>query len=258
MINKPYKINRNDYDEIYFTSDQHYNHNPRWDIPLWKQRGFSDVNAQDEWLRHEYSKISSNSLIISLGDPALNSSPESLLNLFNQTAAPIWTLFGNHFGNDYSLFREGINTYNYIHSVQKERLNPIQPLEYEIYPFTVNRNRDNNTLLGVPGFHTNKLYALTFLGTHAIFNIGNSFFNCQHMAPLVFDKMKHDNFYALCGHSHGNLTIANPEHTDDGRLLDCGVDNSIKYNGTAFFEYEEVLNIMKTKKPKFYDHHSES
>jgi hypothetical protein len=77
------------------------------------------------------------------------------------------------------------------------------------------------------------------------------------MAPLIWDKMKYDNYVAVCGHSHGNLDIAKPNHYKSGKILDVGVDNALKHNGSAFFSVEEVVEIMSKKNIKIYDHHGD-
>jgi len=71
---------------------------------------------------------------------------------------------------------------------------------------------------------------------------------------VVFHS-KTNQLFALFGHSHGGLEGAQPEDTDCGKILDCGVDNALKYNGTPFFSFQEVVEIMNRKNIKTYDHH---
>jgi hypothetical protein len=62
----------------------------------------------------------------------------------------------------------------------------------------------------------------------------------------------------LCGHSHGSLAGINPHHSRDdvyGQILDCGVENALDYNGTAFFDIEEVDAILKDRPKAQRDHH---
>lgn len=81
--------------------------------------------------------------------------------------------------------------------------------------------------------------------------IDQTLIHLVHMAPLIWTRR------AVCchGHSHGELPGSQPNDTVDGQRLDVGVDNSIKYNNTAFFTYEEVVKIMGTKSLKTYDTH---
>ena len=260
MINKPYKLNRKDYDQILFTSDQHHGHNREF---LYGKRGFGNIEEHNKWLNDQYSKVSSNSLIISLGDPALNSTPDKLLEFFNKTSAPIWHIFGNHFSNDYALYREGINTYNWLHSMQKEELNRELPLAYEIYPFTINRikakynfgGRDNNEkeplLTGVCGMSIYSPYMMTFLGNWANIAIDGQHVYLTHMAPLIWTRHS----WCIFGHSHSGLKGAQPNDTENGKWMDCGVENSKEFNGTAFFTWEEIKSLMQKKNDKSYDTH---
>jgi hypothetical protein len=74
------------------------------------------------------------------------------------------------------------------------------------------------------------------------------------MAPLIFPEMSRDSM-CLCGHSHSSLDGINPNSSTFGKILDCGVENSLKYNGTAFFSYEEALDILNAKTKSTFDHH---
>ncbi len=270
MLNKPYKFKREDFDQILFTSDQHYNHNPNWSTPpLWKTRGFNSVDEQDEWLRSEYAKVSENSIIFSLGDPALNSTPEKLIGLFNQTSAHIYHIWGNHFSCDYAIYRAALNQYlwecNFLDNLSSfiPELDITVPLKYEIYPFSVSRYFYDNVLNfplkypdkklinGDPGM-INEPPTLTFLGSEANIIIDKTLIHLSHMAPLIWER----GAVALFGHSHGDLKGAQPEDRTRGKMFDCGIENSIKYNGTAFFTFEDVVKIMDKKPHKTLDHAS--
>jgi hypothetical protein len=96
---------------------------------------------------------------------------------------------------------------------------------------------------------------IVYWGEEGYFKIGNTFLFCRHMAPRIWDKVKHSNYVAICGHSHGHLFPANPECKNQGKILDVGVDNAIKYNGTAFFKIEEIETIMHSKTIVIEDHH---
>jgi hypothetical protein len=56
------------------------------------------------------------------------------------------------------------------------------------------------------------------------------------------------------GHCHGSLNISKIDATE-GKILDVGVDNAIKYNGTSLFKLNDVLEIMKNKNKSNVDHH---
>ena len=131
--------------------------------------------------------------------------------------------------------------------------------KFQIFPFSVDKDSGE----GFPGFErprfkgSKKSNPLVYFGEEGYFQIGDTHFFCRHMAPLIWDKMKYDSYVAVCGHSHSNLEIAKPDHYESGKILDVGVDNAIKYNGTAFFSVDEVVDIMSKKKIKIYDHHGD-
>jgi hypothetical protein len=271
MLNKPYKFKREDFDQILFTSDQHYNHNPNWSYdPLWKTRGFKSIDEHDEWMRSEYAKVSEKSIIFSLGDPALNSTPEKLLGLFNQTNAHIYHIWGNHFSCDYAIYRSAMNLYIWLTEYYDYPASPCGaldvtlPLKYEMYPFTVTRYFDDNVLKYNTKYPDKKLIhgqpgmvlsppTLTFLGSDASIQIDKKLIYLKHMASLIWDHVS-SGAYCATGHSHGNCKQLNID-TGEGRILDIGVDNSIKYNNSAFFSFEDFIRILEKRKPMIYDHH---
>jgi calcineurin-like phosphoesterase family protein len=50
------------------------------------------------------------------------------------------------------------------------------------------------------------------------------------------------------GHVHGAYPESSPFTVNDGKILDVGVENAIKYNGTPFFSFADVCKIMNAKK----------
>lgn len=266
MINKPYKFKRTEFDQIYFTSDTHYGHDPKWDIPLWKRRGFDSVDDHDRWLDDQFSKISDKSIIFHLGDAALNSTPEKMLNLFNKTSAPIWFIFGNHFSPDYALYKSSMNKWLSENVNRDDNIvgfDVVEPLKYEIYPFNINRFVYKNigqyrTTGSPPEYFVDgntgasiENYTLTYLGIQANIQIDKTFIQLSHMCPKIWTR----GAISLFGHSHGELSGVQPEDADM-KLLDCGIENSIKYNNSAFFTFEEIQDIMSKKSNKTFDTHS--
>lgn len=267
-MNKPSKIKRNDYDNIYFASDFHYNHQRDF---LWKPRGFSSFQEHDKFIENECSKLTKNDLLIYLGDYSLNTTDENTSSLLHKTKAKMFYIFGNHEGYHSRFYRESLHAfYKTFHNLSAiddglakdhsslHGSNFVSEIPFQIFPFSV----DKTTKEGFPGVRR-KLgkddagNEIVYFGEEGYFQIGNSFFFCRHMAPLIWDKMKYENYFSICGHSHGNLEIAKPSHKNDGKILDVGVDNAIEYNGSAFFKVEEVNDIMNRKKVKIYDHHGD-
>ena len=237
-MNKPLFIQRNKYNNIFFASDFHFNHQRDF---IWKPRGLDSYQAHDRFLEEQCSNLKENDLLIYLGDFSLNSSAEQTKFLFNKIKCPILYCSGNHEGEPSKLYKEAL-----------KQVAPDFPPEAQIFPLSF----DINTRQAKVGINYAK--GITFFGEEGYFRIGNNHYFCRHFAPLIWDKMKYDNFFAICGHSHGNLPIATPFNTKDGKILDVGVDNCIKYNNTAFLSIEEVDKIMETKKIRIHDHHGDA
>jgi hypothetical protein len=92
------------------------------------------------------------------------------------------------------------------------------------------------------------------LGDSFLLSVDHDKFFCTHMSPLIYPEQS-KGYSCLCGHSHGNLKQINPDRDDFGKILDCGVENAIKHNGTAFFDIDEVVAIMASKRRSTLDHH---
>jgi hypothetical protein len=231
---KEIKVKREDFDNIYFASDFHLNHKADF---IWTPRGFTTAQEHDAWIISECAKLTENDLLVFLGDTALNSSYEETKKFMLGIKAKKFWIWGNHYSWDYPLYRYHLE--NLIYEVAS----------YEIYPLSLVRDEDG--IDPMPGYKPEA--DLVFFGQELNLKINNSKFYCRHIAPLLWDRMRHG-VMALCGHSHGNCKQINTDNPV-GKILDVGVDNAKKYNGTAFFKYEEVLEIMAKKSISELDHH---
>lgn len=257
-MNKPFKINRNDYMNIYWASDFHYNHQPEF---IWKPRGFTSYKAHDQFIETEIDKLTHDDLLIYLGDFSLNTTDEATSKLLHRIKAQMFYVFGNHEGYHSRFYRNSLEEFlkkaTRINSWGEDTrlFEDYSDESFQIFPFNV----DKTTKAGMPGkakkVQNKHVNAITYFGEDATFHIGNTLAYVRHMAPLIWDKMKYDNYVAVCGHSHGNLPMGTPFTTNEGRILDISMDNAIKYNGSAFFKQEELVQIMSYKKGKTYDHH---
>tara|TARA_R110000765_G_scaffold58208_1_gene113716 strand:+ start:2109 stop:2777 length:669 start_codon:yes stop_codon:yes gene_type:complete len=220
---KTVKINENDYDNIYLTSDTHYSHNKPWIID---DRNFPSVELHDAFLRDEYGKLTENDLLIHLGDWFLTCPEEKAKKFIEGIPCRTLTVFGNHT--------------SYIKKIYQESL-PEFARERDLDVFPTKLNGTNVELYG---------------DSFALQLSKREVYLCQHYAPLTWDKMfKGELPPVLFGHSHSSLKGAQPHEDSIGRLLDCGVDNSIKYNKSAFFTLREVRNIFSHKNTVTNDHH---
>lgn len=238
MIHKPFKINSKNYNRILFCSDTHFNHQPQtWSLA--EKRGFTNIQDHDTWIIDQFKNTNKNDLILHFGDFSLNSTIEKTWEIIKSTPATIMYWWGNH---------ESFISKIYLNALKNENGNDY----YHVYPYSIHNT--DNLYCGEKGF--SKDAKIVFMGTETTLTVDRQLINCHHMAPLLFDKMKHG-AWSICGHSHGSLAIANPDNTEHGKILDVGIDNAIKYNGSAFFTLDEVTNIMYSKKIKIYDHHGE-
>lgn len=267
-MNKPFKIKLSDYENIYFASDFHYNHQRDF---LWEPRGFKSYQEHDRFIENELRTLTKGDLLIYLGDYSLNTTDEQTSNLLHKTKARMFYVMGNHEGYHSRFYRESLHSYykkmvNYQHVKNGEALdhaslhgeNFVSEFPFQIFPFSV----DKTTKEGFPGasrklFKEDSRNDIVYFGEEGYFQVGNNFYFCRHMAPLIWDKMKYENYFSICGHSHGNLKMARHDVFDEGKILDVGVDNAIEYNGRAFFKIQDVDSIMKKKKVKIYDHHGD-
>lgn len=248
-MNKPFNIRRNDYNNIYVTSDFHYDHQRDF---IWTPRGFSTYQEHNKFIEDACDKLTENDLLIYLGDWSLNSTDERSTALLQRIKAHVVFVSGNHDAYHTRFYTKSLNDF-----CGRQPDTRYAGGGFQILPFTV----DKFTSAGKPGvFSTifpNKEKTITYFGEEFYFRIGNRHYFSRHMAPMIWDKMKYSNYCSLVGHSHGNLTIANPSYTNGGKILDVGVDNAIKYNKSAFFKIEEVDAIIDSKSIIIRDHHGD-
>lgn len=226
MNTKPIYIQENKRGKIYFLSDAHINHNRPWIVDV---RGFKTINEHDEWIIEQLYSLTPDDILINLGDFTLMSSVEFTRELFqNIKARHYYAAFGNHESFVSKIYYENVaNQY------------PTIAPKTCIYPLEVFFNSN------ITSFH----------GESCTFKIEKSEVYCRHMAPLIWDHMKYADNMCLVGHSHGNLTHADLNSTEP-KILDIGVDNAKKYNGTCFFTWDDIKKIMSNKNVKTYDHHN--
>lgn len=94
---------------------------------------------------------------------------------------------------------------------------------------------------------------LIFVGQSLHIYVGNQSIYMQHYAPYIWPEMSKGGV-CCTGHSHSNCPELNPS-TGTQRILDVGLDNAIKYNGTPFFSYNEIMAILGKRVNAPRDHH---
>jgi len=266
-----HQILSNRYNNIYFGSDCHYNHDRPW---IYGDRGFKDISSHDEWLRNQLFSLKPNDLLILLGDNTLNSTYEGTLEWFQNIPAIKYIIWGDHSSYDYRIYQRIIEFIFKKHNIPVHdtpaRSMDMYPLSIQSksikfkLPYkdgTIPQLADDCVPIYDFGLTTNPAYDMVFFGNDAIFSISDrvtpsqkapkQLVHCRHQAPLIPPK----HCWSLHGHSHGNLPWSSPTEYEYGQRLDVGIDNSRKYNSSAFFSWKDVQNIMNKKKPLHLDHH---
>lgn len=223
--------------KLLWCSDFHMGHTPSWKDtpPLWKSRGFTSIEDHDSWLRDQWHRIvDAETVVFDLGDRTF-SDPKG--ERFRQTT--IWPgrqliCNGNHRSGHTQIYKEGMKAFLDGRSHDKVIADSIS---FEIYPITVNN--------------------LTFVGESLHAWIDGFSIYMQHYAPFIWPEIGHGGG-ACVGHSHGSCEPLNPGNKEQGSILDVGIDNAIKLNGTPFFTVDEVKRILISKGKKIKDHHNGS
>lgn len=207
-----------DYSQVLVTSDLHYGHNKDF---VWRARGFNSDVEHNEWIRSQLLSLDTNALLIFLGDFGLSIGSDAIKELVNDIPCETLMIWGNHNSGVKQLYSSACTYYHASHE--------------EVYPLRITPR-------------------VTMMGDSMLLKIDRSLFYCTHMSPLVYPEMSLGTM-CLCGHSHGQLPGINPNGTQFGKILDCGVDNAKIHNGTAFFSLQEILDIMESKPRATFDHH---
>ena len=98
LFYKPVKITSTDHD-VLFWGCMHYGHDPKWDVPIWKSRGYNSSFEHDEGLIMNWNKKANASTIgFLLGDTIFgHMADERLISLFRRLDfKELYVLPGNH------------------------------------------------------------------------------------------------------------------------------------------------------------------
>jgi calcineurin-like phosphoesterase family protein len=95
---RPFKFDCKEKD-VFFWGCLHLNHDPKWEIPLWKMRGFNSIQDHNDSIENNWkSNLNENSIIFLLGDTCFGYTAESYMDSFFDRV-PFKTCFwmgGNH------------------------------------------------------------------------------------------------------------------------------------------------------------------
>lgn len=205
-----------DKDNIYFSSDWHNFHDPNWDCPIWKMRGYtSPEESWEDVLTKVNSRVGEFDTLYYLGDMFLNATDEQCLDWLSKVNCNlIYIILGNHESNIYRLYK------NYIKQFAVG--------DIEIYPLKINN--------------------LVFLGDYQEIQIGKIKVVLSHYPIHSWNGMNRGSIH-LHGHQHNNDPSRNPDYKI-GKCFDVGWDWK-----KDIWSFEEVMDVMITKDTFSEGHH---
>jgi len=185
-MNRELRIRQTAEQKVYFSSDFHLNHSPKWPVPIWKGRGFESVTEMnDAIIKSINDTVRSTDILIFLGDFVLNCSEaqfEEFLSRIN--CQNIYMLFGNHNSCVWNVYQTTLYSQFGMKDVE------IYPIQY--------RN-------------------ITFIGNYAEIIVDGRIFVITHYPIHSWNNQKRGSIH-LYGHQHCEN---NPQ---GGRRMDVGWD----------------------------------
>jgi calcineurin-like phosphoesterase family protein len=200
--------------KTYVTSDTHFNHDPKWENPIWKLRGFNSAKEMTDGLIDNINKVvRPNDNLLHLGDFCLNTNPsqfEELLSRIN--CQNIYLQWGNHPNSHYK---------NVYRPLVKKILGDNYTEDSEIYPL---RYRN-----------------IIYIGNYNEVVLNGTFCVLFHYPISIWNEIKHSALH-LCGHSHHNYPPTQVTSLS-GKVLDVGVDG----HDNMPWSIPEIVEVMKKK-----------
>lgn len=204
---------------VFFTSDPHLGHNPKWAVPLWQARGYASVKEHDDmWMDITNEVVREDDILFMLGDFCLNTTIDQFNTYLDRIRCRnLWCLFGNHNNpHEKAIYRKAMgNKY-------------IGPFPVETYPIQ----------------YKNMLY----IGHRIEAVINGQFIVMDHYPIYVWNEMAHG-AWMLCGHSHNGCPLSRGD-TTHGKILDVGWDGHGKP-----WSMQEIQEVMNKKQILVVDHH---
>ncbi len=227
------KINLNNYNSIFFTSDWHIGHSREF---LYEPR---DCSSRDEHVNMIIDGINSQAapddLIIHMGDMSLTSTFEEFKSWLRQiNCKNIFSITGNH-DNNWLKFINERNSSTFEPDLSDILYYPLGQTNY----VTLGPQQEI-TIIEPSGVIGKKAHRYPITLNHY---------------PMHLWNKSHYGAYMLCGHSHGSFEKTQVKYPY-GKILDCGVENSLGYHNKIMFHWEDIKKIMKEKSIVHFDHHN--
>lgn len=215
------KIKHNDTEDsrLFVTGCLHLNHDPKWDIPIWRTRGYDSAVAMTDGIIGMINAIChrENDILLVLGDFCLNTSKDMFYDTISRINPKMWFLCGNHNNPWARLYKDAsMKQFGCIAAHWSD----------------------------IPEFGGK----ISYVGNYTELIWNREFFVCFHYPIAVWDKMG-NGAKALVSHSHGNYGPSLPHDTTE-KQLDCGWD----VWGVPL-AFDGVMNTMNKKQIPKKDHH---
>jgi calcineurin-like phosphoesterase family protein len=193
----------------------HINHNPAWDIPLWKQRGYDSVEDHRAGLINKWNSVSTDETVgFLLGDTMFGQGgAQEFSNILDSLKfKQIFVCAGNHFAGFHQLLDQS--------------------------------DENGNVVIG------NKV--ITFLPNYFELIINGQAIVCSHYPILSFNGQAKSS-WMLFAHVHGNLekSVVGKAFLDSGvRAYELSVEKN-----PVPKTFGELRSIMRAKIGASFDHH---
>lgn len=197
-------------DNVWFVSDLHLCHNPRWRPTLFQQRGFNTIEEHDKFVIDKINElVKPTDHLFLLGDFTLNSDDKTAENLLFKIKANKHLIWGNHESQVSKVYKRYLTyTFPYIDFNEPKNRN------LEIYPLSLNN--------------------ITFYGSYLEIVINNVGLVLSHFPFTIWNNCK-DGWFNLHGHCHGNFPESRPDALTHKRL------------DVSFDVFKEPINLGKVK-----------
>jgi calcineurin-like phosphoesterase family protein len=215
MFERPLKLNHDNNQRVYFTSDTHFRHNQSF---IYEARGYKDRYEHDNALIEKINEVvRQEDILFHLGDFCLNiTMPEFDQIVDRINCNNIYYIWGNHNSCIRRKYEETLRI-------------DFQRDDIEVYPYKVGK--------------------ITYLGYYKEVIVNGHLIVLHHYPHQIFNQMQ-KNAIQLSGHSH----YTNPSTQLDSvenKILDVGWDGHGK--PLSFSEIQKIM--MNKSHVKKDDHH---
>lgn len=205
----------------WFSTDLHWNHSPKWAIPIWESRGYKSVeHSNTEILKSINTNVNIDDNLFLLGDIALNITEEQFESFIGLiTCKNVYFIWGNHNSRIKDIYYREVDVIRQLTNFETHT----GMHNCEIYPF-----RYKNII---------------FIGSYAEIVVNQQHIVLQHYPIYSWNGMTHGHWH-LYGHVHSKNDVVR------GKSLDVGWDAFKKP-----VSFEEIKVIMDDKEKFSEGHH---